>query len=71
MTTGRITSGFCPASLLMERVWFNCNLVFSGFGFIFSNPRRVQGGFLGIVTLAPFRLYFKNNFLLFYFYTLI
>ena len=31
---------------LMGRMWFNCNWVFSGLGFIFSNSRRVQGGFV-------------------------
>ena len=30
---------------LMGRVWFNCNRVFNGFRIIFSNSRRVQGGF--------------------------
>ena len=29
-------------SILMRRVLFNCNWVFNGFEFMFSNPRRVQ-----------------------------
>ena len=41
MVTGRIISGFRPASLLMGRVLFNCNRVCNGFEFIFSNPIRV------------------------------
>ena len=45
MTTGRIISGSFPVSLLMRRVWFNCNRVFSGFEFIFSNPRLVRDRF--------------------------
>ena len=45
MITGRIISGSYPTSLLMEWVWFNCNGVFSGFEFIFSNPMQVQDGF--------------------------
>ena len=45
MTTRRIISDSRPALLLMGRIWFNCNRIFSGFEFIFSNPRRVQGGF--------------------------
>ena len=32
-------------SFLMGRVWFNYNMVFSRFEFIFSNPRRVRDGF--------------------------
>ena len=42
MTTERIISSSRPASLLMAHVWFNFNWVFNGFGFIFSNPKRVQ-----------------------------
>ena len=42
---GQIILGSRPASLLMEQVWFNCNRIFSEFEFIFSNLRRVQGGF--------------------------
>ena len=45
MPMGRIISGFRPTPLLMRLVWFNCNRVFNGFGFIFSNPRRIRGGF--------------------------
>ena len=45
MITRRIISGSHPVSLLIERVWFNCNGVFSGFEFIFSNPIQVQDGF--------------------------
>ena len=45
MITGRIISGSYPTSLLMERVWFNCNGVFSGFEFIFSYPIQVHDGF--------------------------
>ena len=29
----------------LGRMWFNCNWVFNGFGFIFSNSRQVQSGF--------------------------
>ena len=29
----------------LGRMWFNYNWVFNGFGFIFSNSRRVQSGF--------------------------
>ena len=42
MATGRIILGSCPASFLMARVQFNFNRVFNRFGFIFSNPIRVQ-----------------------------
>ena len=42
MIKGRIISGSRPASLLMAQVWFNFNRVFNEFGFIFSNPKRVQ-----------------------------
>ena len=42
MTTGRIILGSRPASFLMTRVQFNFNRVFNRFGFIFSNPIRVQ-----------------------------
>ena len=57
----RIISGSRSVPFLMERFWFNCNKGFSGFGFIFLNPKRIQ------VLLFPSRLYFKNIFLLFYF----
>ena len=70
MATRRIISGSRPVLLLMRRVWFNCNRVFSRFEFIFSNSRRIQDGFRtgsGIVTPAQPGLYFKNNFFLFYF----
>ena len=40
----RIISSSRLTPLLMGRFWFNCNRVFSGFGFILSNPRRVQDG---------------------------
>ena len=46
MITGRIISDSRPASLLMGRVWFNCNRVFNRFEFIFSNLRRVRDGFI-------------------------
>ena len=45
MTMGRIISDSHPVSLLMRRVLFNCNKVFSRFEFIFSNPKRVRDGF--------------------------
>ena len=45
MITRRIISGSHPTSLLMERVWFNCNRVFSRFEFILSNLIQVQNGF--------------------------
>ena len=45
MATERIILGSRLVSLLMGRVWFNCNRVFSEFEFIFSNSRRVQSGF--------------------------
>ena len=57
MTTRRIILDSRLISLLMGSVWFNCNRVFSGFEFIFSNPRRV-GADSGIVTLVLPRLYF-------------
>ena len=44
MTMGRIIWGSRPISLLMRRVWFNCNKVFSRFEFIFSIPRLVRDG---------------------------
>ena len=43
MATGRIISGSRPASLLIGRVWFNCNRVFS----------RFEETGSGIVTPAP------------------
>ena len=45
MAKGHIISGSRPASLLIRRVWFNCNRVFSRFDFIFLNPRRVRDEF--------------------------
>ena len=42
---GSIILGFHPAALLMTRVWFNYNRVFSGFKFIFSNSRLVHDRF--------------------------
>ena len=42
MATRRIILGSRLISLLMAQVYFNFNRVFNGFGFIFSNPRRVQ-----------------------------
>ena len=45
MTIGLIISGSRPTPIVMGQVWFNNNRVFSGFVFIFSNPRRVRGGF--------------------------
>ena len=66
MTTGMIISGSRPTSLLMGRVWFNCNRVFNGFEFIFSNPIRDRGGFRYCYSRSA-QLYFKSNFLLFYF----
>ena len=45
MLIRQIISGSRSASLLMRRVWFNCNRVFNRFEFIFSNPRRVRDGF--------------------------
>ena len=42
MTTEQIISGSRPDPFLMGRVWFNCNRVFSGFEYIFSNQRRVR-----------------------------
>ena len=64
MTTGRVISGSRPVPTLMRRVWFNCNRVFSEFGFTFSNPRRVR------VLLFPPRpdYIFKIYFLFFIFY---
>ena len=41
MIMRHIILGFHLASSLMGRVWFNCNRVFNGFGFIFSNLKRV------------------------------
>ena len=66
----QIISGFCPAPLLMGRVWFNCNRVFSMFEFIFS----IQDGFgtgSGNVTPTPPRPYyilkiFFNYFILYF-----
>ena len=46
MATRRIISDSRLAPLLMRSVWFNCNRVFSGFEFIFSNLRRVRGEFM-------------------------
>ena len=42
MAMGRIILGSLPASLLMTQAYFNFNQVYNWFGFIFSNPRRVQ-----------------------------
>ena len=42
MATGRIILGSRPTSFLMEQVLFNFNRVFNRFGFIFSNPIRIQ-----------------------------
>ena len=42
MANGQIISGSRPTSLLIEHVWFNFNRIFNGFGFIFSNSKRVQ-----------------------------
>ena len=45
MTIGLIISGSRPTQLLMGRVLFNCNRVFRGFEFIFSNSKRVRDRF--------------------------
>ena len=46
MATGRVISGYSGLiPSLMGRIWFNCNRVFSGFEFIFSNPIWTQGRF--------------------------
>ena len=50
MAMRRIISGSRLASLLITQVWFNFNRGFNGFGFIFSNPKRVQ------VLLLPVKL---------------
>ena len=42
--------------LLMGQVWFNSNRVFSGFEFIFSNPRQVRGGFRYCYSLPDYIL---------------
>ena len=46
MTMRRIISGSRLTLLSIGRIYFNCNRVFSGFGFIFLNLRRVRGGFM-------------------------
>ena len=60
-SNGRVILGSRPTSSLMGRVLFNCNRVFNGFVFIFSNVGRVR------ILLCPPRLYLKNILLLFYF----
>ena len=45
MTTGRVILGSRLVPLLMRHVWFNCNHVFYGFGFIFLNSRRIRDRF--------------------------
>ena len=70
MTTRRIISGSRPASLLMRRIWFNCNRVFSRFEFIFLNPRWVQDGFRmcsSIVTPSPPRPDYILKIIFYYF----
>ena len=65
-----IILGSRPIPLLMGHVWFNCNRVFIGFEFIFSNPRRVRDGFMYFY----FRLVsiiFKKYFIIILFYILI
>ena len=51
MIMRQIISVSYPVSLLMGRVWFNYNRVFNEFEYIFSNPRRVQGGFTYILKI--------------------
>ena len=66
MTTGQIIWGSRPASLLMRRIWFNCNRVFNRFEFIFSIPRRVRDRFRycyshPVIIFYYFILYFNIN----------
>ena len=56
MAMRRIILGSRPASLLMTQVWFHFNQVFNGYGFIFSNPKRVQ------VLLLPVKPWKIRNF---------
>ena len=67
MTIWLIISGSRPTPFLMGQVWFNCNRVFSGFEFIFSNPRLVRDGFRYCYFALP-RLYFKFFFYYFILY---
>ena len=57
--------GFPSASLLMRCVWFNCNWIFSGFEFIFSNLDEFEYCYS---CSTPDRLYLKNNFYYFILY---
>ena len=45
MTMRWIISNSRPTLFVMGHVLFNCNRVFSGFEFIFLNPKRVRGEF--------------------------
>ena len=63
MTIGRIISGSHLTPFLMERV-------FSGFEFIFLNPRQVQGGFKYCYS-RPASIIFSNYFFIILFYTFI
>ena len=55
---------------LMGQVWFNCNRVFSGFGFIFSNMRRVRNEFKYCYSRNASVIFLKYLFIIL-FYTLI
>ena len=42
---GRIILDSRLALLLMGQILFSCSWVFSGFKFIFSNPKQIRGEF--------------------------
>ena len=64
MLMGRIISGFRPTPLLMGRILFNSNRVFSGLSLFSKIQDEFKAG-SGIVTHVLPRLYFKN---IFYYY---
>ena len=67
MTMGRIISGSRPTPLLMGRVWFNSNRVFSGFEFIFLKS-ETSSGRVQVLLLLPYLNYILKIF--FYYFIL-
>ena len=70
MTPEKIILGFRLALSLMGRVWLKYNRVFNEFGFIFSNPRWIRGGFEYCYSPHPDYI-FKIYFFIILFYVLI
>ena len=66
MAVGWIILSSRPISLLMRRIWFNCNRVFNKFEFILLNSRRVH-----VLLLPPHPDYILKIIIYYFIYILI